>query len=217
MTTLSSDQPTMPLPPPVAARSRRSAKVVVPFIALGFLGSGAAGFLVGHSTASTRSTSASASATTAASKVLGTSVANPNADLLTKALALHGAGKLDEAIAIYQTILTTDAKNKFALYNLGLIAQTREQYDEAIVRYTAALAVDPTYAPALYNGGLAYASKGDRKNAIALLQKAVALDPKNAAALFNLGTVLVADGQTDAGTTYLTQAFALDPTLKPKT
>ena len=210
----------MPLPPPVAARPRRSAKVVVPFIALGFLGSGAAGFLVGHSTATTHSTSGgapAATAATAASKVLGTAVTNPEADLLTKALALHGAGKLDEAVVVYQTILSSDGRNKFALYNLGLIAQTREQYDEAITRYTAALAVDPSYAPALYNGGLAYASKGDRKNAIALLQKAVTLDPKNAAALFNLGTVLVADGQTDAGSTYLTQAFALDPTLKPKT
>ncbi len=135
--------------------------------------------------------------------------------LVNQALALHQAGKIDEAAALYNQALTVDSKNKFALYNLGQIAQSRKQFDEAIAKYNAALAVDPKYGPALYNIGLAYAAKGDRAKAIEMLRRALDLTPNSAPVLFNLGTLLVQDGKSDEGARMIAQALAIDPTLKP--
>jgi hypothetical protein len=38
-------------------------------------------------------------------------------------LQAHAAGKLDEATTAYFETLAKDSKNKFAFYNLGVIAQ----------------------------------------------------------------------------------------------
>jgi tetratricopeptide (TPR) repeat protein len=139
-----------------------------------------------------------------------------NAALLTQGLAKHNAGDLVGAAAIYNQILSTDAKNQYALFNLGVIAQTNKNYDEAVTKYTAAIAVDGKFYSALYNLGLTYAAKGDRTNAIAFLRKAVDADPKAAQAYYNLGTLLVQDGKNDEGAALLAKSFELNPTLKPK-
>lgn len=142
--------------------------------------------------------------------------ASAGPDLLTQALAKHNAGDLVGAATLYNQILATDAKNKFASFNLGVIAQTNKNYDEAIAKYKAAIDADPAFYSALYNLGLTYAAKGDRTNGIAFLRRAVDADPKAAQAYFNLGTLLVQDGKNDEGAKLLAQAFALDPSLKPK-
>src|SRR4051812_34383218 len=69
--------------------------------------------------------------------------------LLSQALQLHTGGDLDGASALYNEILGKDPQNKYALFNLGQIAQTRGQFDLAIEKYQAAIAVDPKYGPAL--------------------------------------------------------------------
>ena len=144
-----------------------------------------------------------------------TGTSDAGGDLLAQALALHNAGNTVETAKLYNQILTTDAKNKYALFNLGVIAQTNKNYDEAVVKYTAAIAVDPTFYSPLYNLGLAYAAKGDRANAIASLRKAIVADPNAAQAYYNLGTLLVQDGKNDEGAKMLNQAFTLNPSLKP--
>lgn len=176
---------------------------------------GVLGFALGRATAPDGEKTATV--TTSTSGASGnTTPADPNADLLAQALSLHNAGKVTEASALYNQILAKDAKNKFALFNLGVIAQTNKNYDEAVAKYKAAIAVDPAFYQPTYNLGLTYAAKGDRTNAIALLRKAIEIEPKAAQAYFNLGTLLVQDGKKDEGSKMLEQAFALDPSLRPK-
>jgi tetratricopeptide (TPR) repeat protein len=154
-----------------------------------------------------------------------TASAAPNGDsgsaasvsqLLSQALQLHTGGDLDGASALYDQILDKDPQNKYALFNLGQIAQTRGQFDLAIEKYQAAIAVDPKYGPALYNAGLAYASKGDRAHAIQMLRQALEVSPDSATAMFNLGTQLVADGKNAEGTALIERAIEKDPSLRPK-
>ncbi|CAB5007975.1 MAG: tetratricopeptide repeat protein [Actinobacteria bacterium] len=179
---------------------------------LAVLAVGAGGFALGRTTApDVKSTTSTVTTDGTVSGASGTTV---NDDLLNQALALHKAGNLDGASKLYNQILATDAKNKFALFNLGVVAQTNAKYDEAVVKYKAAIDVDPKFYSALYNLGLTYAAKTDRTNGIAYLRKAIDVDPKSAQAYFNLGTLLVKDGKTDEGTKMLNQAFALDPSLK---
>lgn len=171
------------------------------------------GFFAGRFTAPDETTTATTPSTNGDGS--STPAASLGDELVTQGLALHQAGKLDEAAALYQQALTKDPANKFALFNLGQIAHTQKKYPAAIEKYLAVLKVDAKYGPALYNIGLAYASNGDRANAITYLRKAADVSPTSAPVLFNLGTVLVQDGKADEGTQLIAKAIALDPTIKP--
>ena len=66
---------------------------------------------------------------------------------LEKGLELHQQGKLDEAAAIYQEVLTADPGNADALHFLGLIAQQRGDLSTAIEQIEAAIAVERSDRP----------------------------------------------------------------------
>jgi len=61
------------------------------------------------------------------------------ADALNRGLAAHAAGKLDDAVTAYFQTLVKDPKNKFALYNLGEIAQRQNRLVAAEAYYRLAL------------------------------------------------------------------------------
>lgn len=195
--------PTMSAYKPAAVQGRSKGMIAVGVATL--ILAAVLGFFVGRQTAPDDSPSTATSAT-----------ATEADSLVTQGIALHQAGKLDEASALYQQALKADSKNKFALFNIGQIAQTRQQYDSAIASYKAAIAVDKNFSAALYNLGLAYTSTGDRANAITTLRTALVLTPQSAPTLFNLGTLLVQEGKTEEGTAFISQAITIDPTLKPK-
>src|SRR4051794_14118827 len=69
--------------------------------------------------------------------------------LLDKALKEHAQGDLATAKKDYTQVLDSDPRNKYALYNLGVIAQTEGDDPGAVKRYQQALTVDPGYNPAL--------------------------------------------------------------------
>src|SRR5205085_4717079 len=50
-----------------------------------------------------------------------------SSDALNHGLKAHNAGNFDEATAAYFEALSHDAKNKFAYFNLGQIAQTQKR------------------------------------------------------------------------------------------
>jgi tetratricopeptide (TPR) repeat protein len=66
--------------------------------------------------------------------------------------------------------------------NLGVDAQSRQQYDQAIAFYDQALKADPNNADVWVNKGTAYQAKKDYDNAIMCYQKAKQIAPNNQAA-----------------------------------
>src|SRR3954451_15541984 len=62
---------------------------------------------------------------------------------LQAGLRAHARGQYDQAIADYNAVLKQDPKNKFALYNLGAIAQLQGRAGEAKTDYNKVLAIDP--------------------------------------------------------------------------
>jgi len=72
-------------------------------------------------------------------------------ELLDTALKEHAQGDLAKAKRDYTNVLDNDPRSKFALYNLGVIAQTQGDNVQAVKHYQQALTVDPGYNPALYN------------------------------------------------------------------
>jgi tetratricopeptide (TPR) repeat protein len=157
-----------------------------------------------------------ANGNTAGSPSAGASATPSEDPELEAALNLHADGKLDEAKAAYSAILAKDATNKFALYNLGLIAQTQGDDDEAASRYEATLAVDPAYGPALFNNAIVKEKSGDDEGAEALYRRALQAAPGDASAHFNLGLLLTRTDRETEGNAQLDEAFNLNPSLRSR-
>jgi Tfp pilus assembly protein PilF len=138
--------------------------------------------------------------------------AAPGDALLQAGLDQLKAGDDEAAEVTFHNVLTLDPNNVYAHYNLGLIAQNRNETQQAIKSYDAALAIDDTYAPALYNRAI-LTEPTDLDAAIELYRKAVDADPKFAAAFMRLGFALVHLGKNDVGSTYLQKGVALDPSM----
>src|SRR3954452_22009826 len=68
-----------------------------------------------------------------------------SAALLSKALHEHVAGNSAQAKKDYEAVIQNDPRNKFAFYNLGLIAQTQNRASDAENDYRLALTIDSAY------------------------------------------------------------------------
>ncbi|MDP6260119.1 MAG: tetratricopeptide repeat protein [Rhodospirillales bacterium] len=130
---------------------------------------------------------------------------------LEKGLELHQQGKLDEAAAIYQEVLTADPGNADALHFLGLIAQQRGDLSTAIEQIEAAIAVEPERSTFYFNLGATFSAAGNLTGAAAAYQKASQLKPDWSDALVNLGTILGQLKKYPPAETALRQALELEP------
>ena len=143
----------------------------------------------------------------------GTPGASTGDDPLNRALQAHTAGKLDEASAAYFETLAKDPKNKFAFYNLGVIAQGQNRAAAAEAYYRLAIEQDARMGSAIFNLAILRALAGANQEAADLYRRVIAIDPNYAAAHFNLGLVLRLLGQTAEAQQALATAQRLDPKL----
>jgi tetratricopeptide (TPR) repeat protein len=153
---------------------------------------------------------------TATQSVSGPASANPNeaqiTRLLDQGIVAAQAGKYDEAATTFNNVLLLDPANKYAFYNLALIAQTKSDSATAIANYDKALASDAAYTPAMYNKAiLLEASKNDE--AIAIYEKIVQINPQASTAWFRLGMAYDRKGDKTKAQAARGEAIKLDPTL----
>jgi len=134
-------------------------------------------------------------------------------DALSRGLQAHAAGKLDEATTAYFETLAKDAKNKFAFYNLGVIAQGQNRAAAAEAYYRLAIDQDPKMGSALFNLAILRAQAGANQEAADLYRRVIAIDPNYAAAHFNLGLILRLLGQNAEAQQELATAQRLDAKL----
>lgn len=125
---------------------------------------------------------------------------------------LAGAGRIDEAIAEYESALRARPDYSEALFNLGLALAKRGRFDEAIARYEAALRLDPSLDfKVAFNKARALAGLGRLEGAIAELRHAVSLRPDDAEAHNDLGVALAASGHLADARDQFREALRLRP------
>ena len=142
-----------------------------------------------------------------------TAVGNQASSLLNKALQEEVSGNVAQAKTDFTEVVRLDPNNKFAHYNLGLIAQRAANNSEAESEYRQTLTIDPKYPDALYNLAILRANAGAGSEAIDLYRRVIAADAKFAAAHFNLGLLLRGAGKTADGNAEVQTAVKLDPSL----
>ncbi|UCG39650.1 MAG: tetratricopeptide repeat protein, partial [bacterium] len=111
-----------------------------------------------------------------------------------RALALHNAGRLDEAEDYYRQVVGLDPGFAEAYSNLGAILLDQGQIREAEVSLRAALERDPRDVAAHYNLGQVLAVKGDLSGARSLFAAGRELDPENASFYQALGQLALLAG-----------------------
>ncbi|MBO4162223.1 MULTISPECIES: tetratricopeptide repeat protein [Micromonospora] len=134
------------------------------------------------------------------------------ADLLKLGVEQGQAGDYDAAKASFEKVVAAEADNKFAWFNLGFIAQSRNQADEAISNYDKALAADADYKPALYNKAIALEGK-EPATSMEIYRKVVSIDTTSSTAYLRLGMLLSKSGDEAAARDAFKAAIRLDKEL----
>lgn len=129
--------------------------------------------------------------------------------LYNSGLDHHRAGRLDQAIALYQQAIAKRPDFFEANLNLAVILHDSGDLEGAIKRYRRVLEIRPN-VPEIYNNlGNALRLAKRHKEAVKSLMKAVRLNPDYAEAHNNLGIVLMEIGQPQAALDHFEKALAI--------
>jgi predicted O-linked N-acetylglucosamine transferase (SPINDLY family) len=132
---------------------------------------------------------------------------------LQQAMALHRAGQLASARALYEEILSREPEHFDALHLLGVTAAQSGNPQQAALLIGRALSLDPKNAAAHMNHGLALRESGALEAALASLERAIALRGDFAEAFYHRGLVLKQLKQLTAALASFDRAIALRPDL----
>jgi tetratricopeptide (TPR) repeat protein len=125
--------------------------------------------------------------------------------------ALADRGRLDEAIAQYETALRIHPDYDKAHNNLANALNERGQTDRAIRHYREALRLNPDYAKAHANLANALIGQGQTDEAIQHYREALRGRPGNAQAHSDLGVALGRRGRIDEAIEQYREALRLQP------
>jgi tetratricopeptide (TPR) repeat protein len=137
----------------------------------------------------------------------------PTPALLQQALALHRAGRLAEADAIYRRILEGQPQHPDALHLSGLIAHQSGDHATALARIEVAIAANGGVADYHHNRGVVLLRLGRAAEAEASLRRALTLKPGYADAENALGNALQALGRPGEARRCYEAALRLKPDL----
>ena len=134
-------------------------------------------------------------------------------ELFAAAVQHHVAGRWEEAIAGYRSVLVLMPDAAPALCNLGIALTVTGRLDEAIAVSRRAIQIKPDFFQVHNNLGNALLAKGLLREAVEAFQKAILLSPTNVEAHINLANVFLRRGQFDASIESAKRAIALRPDL----
>ncbi len=131
-------------------------------------------------------------------------------ELLT-ALEHHKAGRLAEAVQIYQKILLADPDNADALHLMGNAACQLGDVDFSIALISRASNLFPKNTAYLNSLGMAYRAKNLFDSAMDCYSRVLEIEPNSASAYFGIGNTLQCQGRLDDAVKNFSKALALNP------
>jgi tetratricopeptide (TPR) repeat protein len=125
-------------------------------------------------------------------------------------MALHQAGRLQEAVSLYNKVLAEDSRHFEALHLLGMASIQTGQPAAAVDLLERAIRVNPNVAATHSLLAAAFHPLGRRAEALASYDRAVALQP-DPEAFFNRGVVLAELGRPGEAVASYQRAISLKP------
>jgi len=110
--------------------------------------------------------------------------------LFQRAVAHHGAGRLNEAAALYAQVLALEPRHASSWTNLGIVFRTRGSFEGAVACYRRALELNPDNPGVLGNLGNVLKDLGRLEESLAAHRKAAAARPNDHSARYNYGIAL---------------------------
>jgi predicted O-linked N-acetylglucosamine transferase (SPINDLY family) len=136
--------------------------------------------------------------------------ATPKADaMLAEAVAHHSAGRLADAVAIYDQLLGVDPDQPDALHLKGVAVFQAGEAEDGLGLIARAIELRPDVADYHANLGNMLWTQGRAAEAEGPLERAVELNPDHAEAHNNLGNTLEALGRDDAALERFARAVEL--------
>jgi protein O-mannosyl-transferase len=124
---------------------------------------------------------------------------------------LYRQGRLEEAIALYQTALKKEPNSAEYHNNLANALRQSGRLDDAVAEYEKAVQCDPSFADAELNLGKALGLEGKEDEAIARFRAALQIDPNFLLARLNLGNALLQQGRANQATEQLRKVLEAEP------
>jgi len=98
-------------------------------------------------------------------------------DLFNEATELAEQGQLDEALALFRTLIRTDSNNATIWNNIGIIRFRQGKYHDAVNAFGQASDINPKFTNALFNKSLALVHLEKDSEALKALDKVLKLNP----------------------------------------
>jgi predicted O-linked N-acetylglucosamine transferase (SPINDLY family) len=133
-------------------------------------------------------------------------------ELLARAAAEAGAGRIDDAIATYLSVLEVTPTLAEAHHNCGALLFARGEFAAAARSFDEAAKHKPTWPAPLLALGHVHFHTGNYADAQQAFERALALDANSIEALGNLGLTLQRRSRWIVALTHLQRARALAPT-----
>jgi len=130
---------------------------------------------------------------------------------LERALGLHRQGRVDEALATYDELLSRSPGNATALHLSGLALYAKDRPSEAVARIERSLQVDSHSIEAWCNLALVYQALGRAPAAVAALREALGRDDRQPEIWNNLAAVLLETGEAVDAERAARRALQLEP------
>ncbi len=128
-----------------------------------------------------------------------------------QALALHNAGRLDEARELYRQVLAVDPANAQALELLGTVECQTGQFEAGVRLFEQSLALKPDQPDVQYNRGLALQYLKRPDEAVASFDQVLQARPDHLQAWFARGNTLQSLRQFEGAAASYDKAVALRP------
>ena len=135
----------------------------------------------------------------------------PGRAAIDKAIALHRAGRLEEARSLYDQILRAEPRNASAWHFLGVLQHQIGNSRDAVESIGRAIDLDPRYVDAYNNLGNIYRETNQYDQALRAYQQAVEIAPRHADAWNNIGVMRSGRGEYAEAELAYARALEIDP------
>ncbi|NUN64187.1 tetratricopeptide repeat protein [Pseudanabaena biceps] len=129
----------------------------------------------------------------------------------SQGIRLAQQGKLDAAIASFQTAISLDTNLADAYYNLGIALSETDNIAQALLNFQTTVKLNPNHANGLYNLGLTLVKLGKPEQAIAYYSQALEILPNDIQTYHALGNAFFAQDKWDKAIECYQSALNIDP------